>query len=271
MYNLGNNHEPKRWVTDEDGDLTRTGSNSRIEDTNTQAEVEVVITALESNEEQLLSHELPVTLTGLVSVASPLDVAPCGPKVSDVADDLLGRRCLREIARRIALRNSMSTAAINVMLTELRHLYSYLPKDARTLQDLTRTGSNSRIEDTNTQAEVEVVITALESNEEQLLSHELPVTLTGERIFRPDVTTYEFSVPKRRAYNMDVDYSPPPPPLQCMVTATVTTNPRRALRSSQTALLLTGRDSLVERPVEPQVCDIPKIPVTMEDKIDSLH
>ncbi|KAA3675907.1 uncharacterized protein DEA37_0011236 [Paragonimus westermani] len=42
---------------------------------------------------------------------------------------------------------------------------------------------------------------------------------------RPDFTKDEFSVPKRKAYNVDVDYSLPPPPLQCMVTATVTTSP----------------------------------------------
>ncbi|KAA3671133.1 uncharacterized protein DEA37_0008884 [Paragonimus westermani] len=121
MYNMRNNHEPKIRVTDEDENLTRTEGNNRIEDSNTQAEVEVVINAPESNEEQLLSHELHVTHTELVSVASPLDVAPCEPtEVSNVTDDLLGR-CLREIARGNALRNSMSTAAINVMLTELRH------------------------------------------------------------------------------------------------------------------------------------------------------
>ncbi|KAA3681390.1 uncharacterized protein DEA37_0010607 [Paragonimus westermani] len=54
-------------------------------------------------------------------------------EISDVTDDLLERRCLQASARRIALRNNMSTAAISVMHMELRHLYPHLPEDARTL------------------------------------------------------------------------------------------------------------------------------------------
>ncbi|KAA3673205.1 uncharacterized protein DEA37_0013930 [Paragonimus westermani] len=49
------------------------------------------------------------------------------------------------MARRIALRNSMSTAAINVMLTELRHLYPHLSKDARTLLGTPRASKSRTI------------------------------------------------------------------------------------------------------------------------------
>ncbi|KAF7241666.1 hypothetical protein EG68_10804 [Paragonimus skrjabini miyazakii] len=63
-----------------------------------------------------------------------------------------------------------------------------------------------------------------------------------KRVFRPDFTSDDMSVLIKMVFSVDIEYSPPPPPLQCMATAPNSTSLQKNVPSSAAALSPPGRE-----------------------------